>query len=272
MPYARRKFNPPKTIKKPRTMRTTRPKSNNRTFTKKVKTVLNQELETKKVSHLLGGVTDTVPLNIQASGLTDASHGAHIGNIWNTNNITIAQGTAQNQHVGRTVSNCKLYLKCCIQATFYNISTNTNQFPFDVYCIVYKDKQAPNTNSPDQLKINDQGSAHNISGTPSNFMLPFNKSRYIIYSNRKIATFKPMPVDRAAIADSSLQNPTLGSSDNKAFKYFGMKLPCPKTLEFKAGSSNLVTNAHLGIGFYVINGSGAALGSSQIRATVFPTS
>ena len=169
---------------------------------------MNQELETKKKSVILGGATDTTPLNIQASGLADSGYGAHIGNIWNNNNIVINIGTAQNQRIGRQISNAKLYLKCCIQATFHNEATNIDQFPFDVYCIVYKDKLSPNTNVPDQLKMNDSGFASKITGTPLNFMLPFNKSRYVIYSNRKVATFKPMPIDRAEVVDSVLQNPS----------------------------------------------------------------
>lgn len=261
----------PKVPRRPR-RRANKPKQ---TFDKKVKAVLFDELETKKVSKILGGATDTTPLNIMSSGLADANYGAHIGNVWNTNNLVIEQGIKQNQRVGKQITNCSLWLKCCVQATFYNIATNTSQFPFDVYCIVYKDKLSPNTNVPDQLKIADDGHASKITGTPLNFMLPFNKSRYVIYSNKKIATFKPMPIDRAEVADATLQNPTIGDTANKAFKYFSMKLPCPKTLDFKAAAagtgSNTVSNAHLGIGFYVISGQGAALSASQIRATVYPS-
>lgn len=251
------------------------------TFNKRVKDVMYSELETKKVTSILGTATDTVPGNIQSSGLADSAYGYHIGNIWNNNNLTITQGIKQNQRVGKQIQDCRLWLKGCVQATFHNESTNTGQYPFDVYCIVYKDKLAPNTNIPDQLKIATDGHASKITGTPLNFMLPFNRSRYVIYSNRKVATFKPMPIDRQMLAvtippglGSVLQNPTIGSTNNKAFKYFNMKLPCPKTLDFKAAAagtgSDLVANAHLGIGFYVIDGSGAALGSGQIRATVFP--
>ena len=80
-----------------------------------------------------------------------------------------------------------------------------------------------------------------------------------------------MPRDRAeGPTGSTLQNPTIGSDSNVAFKYFSYKMPCPKTLQFKTAGSNLVTNAHCGIGFYVINGSGTALGSTQVRATIYP--
>ena len=134
------------------------------------------ELETKKTTTILGGASDTVPGNIQASGLADSAYGYHVGNIWNSNNLTVSQGTKQNQRIGKQIQDCRLWLKCCVQATFHNEATNTGQFPFDVYCIVYKDKLAPNTNIPDQLKIATDGHASKISGTPLNFMLPFNRS------------------------------------------------------------------------------------------------
>jgi hypothetical protein len=225
-------------------------------FDRRVKKVLMNEMETKKITVFLGGATDTVPINIQASGLKDTGFGTHIGNVWNNNNMTIAQGIKQNERIGREINNCSLWLKGCITAAFHNESTNTNQFPFDVYLIVYKDKLSPNTNVPDDLKMTGSTSTH-ISGTPMNFMLPFNKDRYIIYTNRRIARFKPMPQDRPEVVDSVLQNPTIGNTGNCAYKYFSYKLPCPKTLTFKSNASQLVTNAHLGIGFYVINGSGA---------------
>lgn len=243
-------------------------------FNQRVKNVFLRELETKKVSTLLGGATHITPINITSSGLADTGAGVHIGNIFNTNNIKIEQGVQQDQRVGRKIENCKLYLKACVQATFYNPATNTNQYPFDVYCIVYKDKQSPNTSSPDFLKLNTNGDPIGMNGEPTKFMLPFNKARYTIYTNRKIATFKPMPVDRPEPIASNLQNPTIGSSDNKAFKYFSMKLPCPKTLEFKGSSGNtgsdLISNAHLSVCFYVVNGSGTALGATQVRATITP--
>lgn len=257
----------------PRKPRVKMPTAKSKNFKSAVVSVMNSELETKKRSVILGTATDVVPANIKASGLTDATQGCHIGNVWGTSNLTIAQGTAQNQRVGRKIENCSLWFKGCIQATFHNEATNTNQFPFDVYMVVYKDKLNSNTNVPDYLKMNDSGNATNITGTPLNFMLPWNKSRYVIYSNKRIARFKPMPIDRPEVIDTTLQNPTIGSSDNVAFKYYNCKLPCPKTLEFKAapGDTSQVSNAHLGIGFYVINGSGAALSSTQIRATVFPS-
>lgn len=259
----------------PRKPRVKMPTAKSKNFKSAVVSVMNSELETKKRSVILGGATDTVPINIKASGLADSAYGAHVGNVFGFNQLTIDQGTSQNQRIGRKIENCTLWFKGCIQATFHNESTNTNQFPFDVYMIVYKDKLAPNTNVPDNLKMNDAGKGVKITGTPLNFMLPWNKSRYVIYSNKRIARFKPMPIDRPEVIDTTLQNPTIGSSDNVAFKYYNCKLPCPKTLEFKAsdnsGASNQVSNAHLGIGFYVINGSGAALGASQIRATIFPS-
>ena len=242
-----------------------------RTFTKAVKSVMFSQLETKKKSVILGGATEAGPLNIKASGLMDAGYGVHIGNLWNVNGLTIDQGTGQNQHIGRTIDNCRLFLKVCVQATFHNEATNTDQFPFEVWQIVYKDKLAPNTNVPEELKINPSGTAAAISGTAINFMLPFNLARYTVYSNKCIARFKPMPIDRAEVLDANLQNPTIGSNSNVAYKYLTTKLPCPKTLDFKASGSALVTNAHLGIGWYVINGSGVSLGVSQIRATVYPT-
>lgn len=230
------------------------------------------QLETKKRSILIGGATDTTPLNIKASGLADSGYGVHVGNLWNVNNLTIDQGTGQNQHIGRSISNCRLFLKCCVQATFHNEATNYGQFPFDVYLIVYKDKLSPNTNVPDELKITATGITSKITGAALNQMLPFNTSRYTVYSNKRVARFKPMPIDRVQGAvDTVLQNPTIGSSSNTAFKYFSCRLPCPKTLHFKANGSALVTNAHLGIGWYIVDGSGVAIGSSQIRATVFPT-
>jgi hypothetical protein len=228
------------------------------------------QLETKKRTVLLGSATEAGALNIKASGLQDAGYGVHIGNIWNANNFQIDQGTGQNQHIGRSISNCKLYLKVCVQAAFHNEATNTDQFPFEVWQILYKDKLSPNTNVPDELKINPSGTSAAISGTAINFMLPFNKARYTIYSNKCIARFKPMPIDRAEVLDVNLQNPTIGSNSNVAYKYMTTRLPCPKTLEFKASGSATVTNAHLGIGWYVINGSGVALGASQIRATIYP--
>ena len=192
---------------KPRPKSRQQGKSN---FNKRVKSVLMSELETKKISVFLGGATDTVPVNILASGLKDTGAGVHIGNIWNNNNMTVAQGTKQNERVGREINNCSMWLKGCIQASFHNEATNTNQFPFDVYLIVYKDKLSPNTNVPDDLKMTGSSSTH-ISGTPMNFMLPFNKDRYTIYTNRRISRFKPMPQDRAEVVDSVLQNPTIGS-------------------------------------------------------------
>lgn len=251
---------------KPRPKSRQQGKSN---FNKRVKSVLMSELETKKLTVFLGGATDTVPINIKSSGLADSGYGAHVGNIWNNNNITVLQGTKQSERVGREINNCSLWLKGCVTAAFHNESTNNNQFPFDVYLIVYKDKLSPNTNVPDDLKQQNTASTK-ITGTPMNFMLPFNKDRYTIYTNRRIARFKPMPQDRPEVVDSVLQNPTIGSTGNMAFKYFSYKLPCPKTLNFKSNSSSLVTNAHLGVGFYIINGSGAALGATQVRATVFP--
>jgi hypothetical protein len=231
---------------------------------------LNKQLETKKKTIILGGATSVSPLNIKAAGLADTGYGVHIGNVWSTNNFQLDQGTGQNQHIGRTVSNCRLFLKCCIQATFHNEATNISQWPFDVYIIVFKDKLAPNTNVPDALKVEPSGVTSNITGAPLNLMLPFNKARYTIYMNKRIARFKPMPIDRAAVLDSTLQNPTIGSTNNAAFKYFSCKLPCPKTLDFKASGSSQIVNGHLGVGWYIINGDGVGLGATQVRATVYP--
>ena len=177
----------------PRKPRVKMPTAKSKNFKSAVVSVLNSELETKKRSVVLGGATDTVPINIKASGLADANYGAHIGNVFGSSQLTISQGVAQNQRIGRKIENCSLWFKGCFQATFHNEATNTNQFPFDIYMVVYKDKLAPNTNIPDLLKMNDQGTGIKITGTPLNFMLPWNKSRYVIYSNKRVARFKPMP-------------------------------------------------------------------------------
>ena len=177
----------------PRKPRVKMPTAKSKNFKSAVVDVMKTELETKKRSVILGTATDTVPINIKASGLTDANNGCHIANVFGSTNITVAQGTAQNQRIGRKIENCSLWFKGCVQAAFHNEATNTNQYPFDVYMLVYRDKLAPNTNVPDYLKMNDSGNSTHITGTPLNFMLPWNKARYVIYSNKRIARFKPMP-------------------------------------------------------------------------------
>ena len=80
-----------------------------------------------------------------------------------------------------------------------------------------------------------------------------------------------MPIDRVELpTGSSLQNPTIGSSDNIAFKNIKYKMPCPKKLQFVQGTSDLVSNYHVAVGFYVVDGSGTTLGNSQVRATIYP--
>lgn len=246
------------------------------TFDKKVRKVLNKEMETKYQTAFLGGATDTVPLNIKASGLLGTSNGVKIANVFSINNLVIPQGTGAGERVGREISNCKLFLKATVQAAFYNSISNTSQFPFDIYCLIYKDKLQPNSNDATAIKlgVNNQ-QTFNITGTAMNLMAPWNRDRYTIYKNKRVGRFKPMPVDRTELpTGSTLQNPTIGSTDNIAFKSFTMRLPCPKKLQFVASSNDLATNSHLAVAFYVVDGSGAALASGsingQIRATVFP--
>ena len=270
MPYVRRKFSPKKSYKKRSTPRTTSNKKSTPAFTKKVKTILNKEMETKFKTAYLQNSNDLSALSIKSSGLLAGSHGLKISNIFNSTNLTIDQGVAQNERVGREITNCTLILKATIQATFHNEATNTGQFPFDVYMIVYRDKLQPNTNNADLLKLNVAGHPTSITGSAQNLQLPFNKDRYTIYTNRRVARFKPMPADRAAIADSTLQNPTIGSNSNIAFKNFQYKMPCPKKLQFVQGTSDLVSNYHVAVGFYIVDGSGTTLGNSQVRATVYP--
>ena len=271
MPYYRRKKVVATKPKRSVPTRSRRPTRKRPTFTKKVKTILNKELETKFKTVYLQGSSDTTALNIKSSGLLLNTNGLKITNLFASNNLTIDQGVLQNQRVGREITNCSLYLKATIQATFHNESTNTGQFPFDVYMIVYRDKLQPNTNTAEKLKLGVNGVGTHITGSAQNIQLPFNKDRYTIYTNRRVARFKPMPADRVELpTGSSLQNPTIGSSDNIAFKNIKYKIPCPKKLQFVQGSYDLVTNHHVAIGFYVVDGSGVALGNSQIRATVYP--
>lgn len=243
---------------------------------KRVQRAVRPLMETKCRQLVLFGtetLTEIEPVGIPGHGLGTGM--VNTGGKFNTNiwpSLTMALDANQTGRVGMRIQNCRLTATVCVTANIFNATTNTSQFPCDLYMIVLRDKTERSC-IVDQLKLQANGTTYFIDGSAQNAFLPFNRDKYTIYSNKRVARFRPparaVRSQPAAVPGDMLENPQTGGGIR--FKNFRCSLPCPKELRFTPEYGGTTTtpavlspvNASLAIGFYYLDGSGLSVASTQ---------
>jgi len=229
-------------------------------FNQRVRKVLAADSETKmkivnvfNESQIIGtGLADD-PFAGQ-TGLTDT-------NILQT--LAIAQGSEQEERQGNKISSCRLTLRGVIQGNEYNSSTNTNNYPYEVHMVFYKEKKSI-YNDRFNLKSLPNNATGEVSGTLMNSVYPYNKDRYII---RKVRVFRLRPLGE--ISTGSLNSYVNNQWSNApAFHRFVETIDIHKELRY---NDNDITPANdwCAVSFFVINGDGQlSRPNNDSRATV----
>lgn len=249
-------------------------------FTKRVQRAVAPKLERKYVTNMIigssGGVSTPGLIlgdSILGNGLGNGVFST--GGLWVNDffaSIAIAQGTDNGERIGHTIQNCRLTAKVSVCNRAYAAGNNTSRFPKDLYMLICKDRN-DNDTEPDQVKNLPDGTSYWIDGSPQSLMYPFNRDKYIVYSCKRVARFSAPPVQLTSTGTApppiTIENPTMGSTGNKAFRNFTVQLPCPKTLHFSSTKAltgvtvNTPSNAHCGLGFFYVDGSGQLTSSDQ---------
>jgi len=242
----------------------------------KIQRAVRPLLETKQRQLVLFGnqtATQIEPVGIPGHGLGTGmvnTGGKFSTNIWP--DLTMALDVKQTGRIGMKIQNCRLTATICMTANIYNSTTNTSQYPCDVYMIVLRDRTEKSC-IVDQLKMQPNGTTYFIDGSAQNAFLPFNKEKYIIYSNKRVARFRPparaVRSQPDPVPGDMLENPQTGGGIR--FKNFRVSLPCPKELRFTPayGGASVTpdylapVNASMAVGFYYIDGSGLQVASNQ---------
>ena len=248
-----------------------------RQFRRTVQRAVRPVMETKQRQVKVFGLTSLAG-NVTGQNCPGAGLGSgmvHVGGLFQPNIfslLTFNKGTALGDRIGQRIQNCRLSASVCVTANEYNPASNTSQYSCDLYMIVLRDRNEKST-VPDQLKMQPNNTTYYIDGTARNAFLPFNREKYIIYSNKRVARFRaparlvsqqPTPVPGDALA-----NPQ--NSYGTSFRNFRCSLPCPKELLFTQAYGGTSTtpadktpqNASCAVGFYYINGSGEAMAAGQ---------
>jgi len=247
--------------------RTYKRRAARKVFARRVNAVVTKKLEKK---------TRFVPWCNQqliwGNGLSTvgiATQNGHL--IPNLFDFTISQDVTDAGRVGNEVLTRSCTLRGFIRSEQHNNATNNSTMPFEVHMILYRKKNDILNADPSTIK---QGLANNsvaIDGTAINSLYPWNRDLYTIYTH-KVWKMRALPVASTVVTtqtqDAVVFNPGTGACDNPAFRRFSVKCPCPKKLKFTDGVYKPV-NAHLACGFWVVDGSGQQLATSQKRASVY---
>lgn len=241
----------------------------------KIQRAVRPLLETKVRQYVLfGEVTlsgtilgKDVPGAGLGSGMVNTG-GLFSSNVWP--NFAMTLGDKQFERIGMKIQNCRLQASVCVSGNPYS-ANNSSQYSCDLYMIVLRDKIEKSC-IPDQLKLQQNGTTYYIDGTAQNAFLPFNTSKYTIYSCKKVARFRPPPrlvrATPTAVPGDTLENPQF--SGGTAYRNFRVSLPCPKNINFTplyGGTGGTVDlspqNASLAVGFYWLDGSGNAFAATE---------
>lgn len=225
---------------------------------------------------LFGTATATggiIPQDVVGAGLGTGM--VNTGGLYSSNivpNFSMLLGDQQFARIGMRIQNCRCTATINVSAKIYSNTTNSSQYPCDLYMIVLRDRNEKSC-IPSELKLQQNGTTYYIDGNAQNAFLPFNRQKYIVYSNKRIARFRPPPrIVRATpdpVPGDMLENPQFGHGIS--FRNLRCRLPCPKTLTFTPSYGGLLPpaadispqNWNLAVGFYILDGSGVALAADQ---------
>jgi len=244
MPRVKGAKNKPKAAAKPKM-----------SFNDRVRRVIHGEAETKeKVVNIFS------QSNIHGVGLdatVSPANGLTQSNILQV--LAIGQGENQEEREGNKIQDCRLRLRGFIQSKEYS-ATNTSTYPYEVHMVFFKEKKSIG-NDNTQLKQLPNNNTGIVDGTIINSLYPFNKDKYII---RKVRVFKMRPLN-SGISSTSSALLNSQQSNKPAYRRFVETIDIHKELKFNDQSS-VPDNDWIGVSFYVINGDGQALPSTQVRA------
>lgn len=237
-----------------------KPIKSKQSFNQRVRKVLAADSETKmKIVNVFN------ESNIVGTGLADDPFAGQTG-LTDTNvlqTLAIAQGSEQEERQGNKISNCRLTLRGVIQGNEYNSSTNTNNYPYEVHMVFYKEKKSIN-NDRFSLKSLPNNQTGEITGGLMNSVYPYNKDKYII---RKVRVFRLRPLGE--ISTTSLNSYVNNQWSNApAFHRFVETIDIHKELRYN-DTSVIPANDWCGVSFFVINGDGQlSRPQNDVRATV----
>lgn len=207
--------------------------------------------------------------------------------------LTLPQGFTQQTRIGNSITPKGLTVSGLITSMPWQETTNQSLLPFEVHMIMYRSRRDPDHGPPNYLKQLNAGVVGPISGTALNDMAPYNKEGYVILK-RRVWRLKPSPaydlINTTAGQQLEQVNPSFGSTSNKYFHRFKLRIPLPKKLMYQdpgitalpdeelnpPGNMEHVgdfvatapTNFRASLGFYIVNGDGNALPQNQVRSKV----
>jgi len=231
-----------------------KPSKPRQSFNQRVRKVLAADSETKmkiqnvfNEANIIGeGLVDMGPFSPIPTGLTDS-------NLLQT--IGVQQGSEQEERQGNKISNCRLTLRGVIQGLEYDSTTNTNNYPYEVHMVFYKEKKSIN-NDRFQLKSLPNNQTGEITGQLMNSVYPYNKDKYII---RKVRVFRLRPLGEISPSTTLESYVNNQWSNAPAFHRFVETIDIHKDLRYN-DNSTVPANDWCAVSFFVINGNGQLSG------------
>lgn len=181
----------------------------------------------------------------------------------NATGFIINQGTGQGQRVGNQIKVKQMRLKIIFTARAYNLSTNPTPMPFQVRCLLLKDKLGPCATPTNLTSELFQSSSTSIG--PLNdlvdMILPINKDRYQVYYD---TTVKVGPQFYTGTGSA----PDTGNGSSNDFMYNPeLNIDCskflPSKIQFDDTSSN-PTSHGLWLLMIPTNANGSPIGAGWV--------
>ena len=235
------------------------PSKPKQSFTERVQAIVNKNIESKHIQKWLCLNTGVTGGGLAINTLTD--NGIIMNNV--LAQLGTLTGSTTNHRVGDKIHPTVLKIHGAVKSVPYS-STNTSNLPFEVHILFYK-KKNDIVGSPNTIKWDVNRDQVSMDGSIARDLLPWNTNQFII-KKHLVRRLRPMPY----VAASS--NPIVGNYGDQSLPSlwrFNCTIPIKKELQYPhaaASNPHIPTNDWLTMGVYIIDGAGAALPISQVRA------